>query len=74
MGVLSMSRAIGDAYLQKFGVISDPDVSSVRRTSDDQFLIIASDGLWNNISSQVCAAYVHVPPGRRIIINQSASM
>jgi protein phosphatase 2C len=47
MGALSMTRAIGDHFLRAHGVIPDPEVSAVRRGADDEFLILATDGLWN---------------------------
>ncbi|GAX76229.1 hypothetical protein CEUSTIGMA_g3673.t1 [Chlamydomonas eustigma] len=46
MGVLAMSRAIGDHGLRPY-VISDPEISVVNRAEDDDFMILASDGLWD---------------------------
>ncbi|GAX81681.1 hypothetical protein CEUSTIGMA_g9109.t1 [Chlamydomonas eustigma] len=51
MGVLAMSRAIGDHGLRPY-VISDPEISVVNRTEDDDFLILASDGLWDVMENQ----------------------
>ena len=45
-GVLAMSRAIGDSYLKPY-VIPDPEVRVLeRKDGEDEFLILASDGLW----------------------------
>lgn len=49
---LAVSRAIGDGYLkrpeQKADLVSTtPHVSSQILTQDDQFVVIASDGLWD---------------------------
>jgi len=52
MGILNMSRAIGDLWLNKFGVIPDPDIITLDRTPLDEFIIIASDGLWDSLSSE----------------------
>jgi protein phosphatase 2C len=52
MGALSMSRAIGDHYLQRFGVIPNPDVTVTQRSDSDQFLLVASDGLWAALENQ----------------------
>jgi hypothetical protein len=52
MGVLSMSRAIGDRWLQKFGVIPEPEVMVRQRCAEDEFLIVASDGLWEVFSNE----------------------
>ncbi|GAX72945.1 hypothetical protein CEUSTIGMA_g400.t1 [Chlamydomonas eustigma] len=52
MGVLSMTRAIGDIWLRRFGVIPEPDVISLQRSHQDNFVIIASDGLWGAISNE----------------------
>ncbi|KAG6473011.1 protein phosphatase 2C 51-like [Zingiber officinale] len=51
LGVLATSRSIGDFYLKPF-VISEPDVTVTERTDKDEFLILASDGLWDVVSNE----------------------
>lgn len=51
LGVLAMSRAIGDNYLKPY-VIPDPEVTVVERTKEDECLILASDGLWDVVSNE----------------------
>ena len=53
-GTLAVSRAIGDQHLKEW-VISDPEIMSLPLTSDCQFLILASDGLWDKVCVHVCA-------------------
>jgi len=55
-GVLAVSRAIGDKDLKKW-VIAEPEVLSIERCSDDSFIIIASDGLWDVFSSEEATAF-----------------
>ncbi|KAF5733835.1 protein phosphatase 2C 37 [Tripterygium wilfordii] len=50
LGVLAMSRAIGDNYLKPY-VIPDPEVTVTERTAEDECLILASDGLWDVVSN-----------------------
>ncbi|XP_061360115.1 protein phosphatase 2C 51-like [Gastrolobium bilobum] len=57
LGVLSTSRSIGDHYLRPY-VISKPEVTVTKRTSKDEFLILASDGLWDVISSEAACQVV----------------
>ncbi|KAJ0551379.1 putative protein-serine/threonine phosphatase [Helianthus annuus] len=52
LGVLAMSRAIGDDYLKPY-VIPEPEVTVTERMDDDECLIIASDGLWDVVSNDV---------------------
>ncbi|KAH9298884.1 hypothetical protein KI387_030566, partial [Taxus chinensis] len=47
---LAMSRALGDRFL-KWYVISEPEVTCVDRTDEDECLILASDGLWDVLSN-----------------------
>lgn len=54
MGVLAMSRAIGDHGLRPY-VIPEPEISVVARTEDDDLLLLASDGLWDVMSNQEAA-------------------
>ncbi|KAE8699419.1 Protein phosphatase 2C 16 [Hibiscus syriacus] len=50
-GVLGMSRSIGDRYLKPW-IIPDPEVMFIPRAREDECLILASDGLWDVISSE----------------------
>lgn len=51
LGVLAMSRAIGDRYLKPY-VISEPEVTCTDRTKEDECLILASDGLWDVVNNR----------------------
>ncbi|EPS58614.1 hypothetical protein M569_16200 [Genlisea aurea] len=55
LGVLAMSRAIGDSYLKPF-VSSIPEVTVTERTESDELLILASDGLWDVVSNDTACA------------------
>ncbi|KAI7734533.1 hypothetical protein M8C21_025061 [Ambrosia artemisiifolia] len=55
LGVLAMSRAIGDNYLKPY-VIPDPEVTITERTAEDECLILASDGLWDVVSNDVACS------------------
>ncbi|XP_022765112.1 protein phosphatase 2C 37-like [Durio zibethinus] len=50
LGVLAMSRAIGDNYLKPF-VIPEPEVTITEREGGDECLILASDGLWDVVTN-----------------------
>ncbi|CDP00134.1 unnamed protein product [Coffea canephora] len=50
LGVLAMSRAIGDNYLKPY-VISEPEVTIIDRSGEDDCLILATDGLWDVVSN-----------------------
>ncbi|KAL8142494.1 hypothetical protein V2J09_015526 [Rumex salicifolius] len=52
LGVLATSRSIGDGYLKPF-VIAKPEITVSRRSKNDEFLILASDGLWDVVSNEV---------------------
>lgn len=49
-GYLALSRAIGDKNLFPF-VISHPEITTHKIGDDNQFIIMASDGLWDVISN-----------------------
>lgn len=42
----------GDYYLKPY-VSAEPEVTVVDRTEQDEFLILASDGLWDVVSNEV---------------------
>ncbi|KAI9114911.1 hypothetical protein K1719_013924 [Acacia pycnantha] len=49
---LAMARAFGDFILKDFGLISVPDVSHHRLTEKDEFVVLATDGIWDVLSNQ----------------------
>ncbi|XP_010259459.1 PREDICTED: probable protein phosphatase 2C 73 [Nelumbo nucifera] len=49
---LAMSRAFGDYCVKDFGLISVPEVTQRSITTKDQFIVLATDGLWDVISNQ----------------------
>ncbi|KAG2498849.1 hypothetical protein HYH03_003041 [Edaphochlamys debaryana] len=50
-GVLAVSRAFGDRPLKKF-VVPTPAMMDENLTAEDEFLLLASDGLWDVMSNQ----------------------
>ncbi|KAL7122829.1 hypothetical protein ACP275_01G068300 [Erythranthe tilingii] len=56
-GVLATSRSFGDHYLKPY-VTSVPEVTAVRRSGSDEFLIVATDGLFDVVSNEVACQVV----------------
>ncbi|XAR57492.1 Phosphoprotein phosphatase [Bertholletia excelsa] len=50
-GTLAVSRAFGDLHMKEL-IISQPEVNKFPLNSDCEFLILASDGLWNKVNEQ----------------------
>ncbi|KAM7279597.1 hypothetical protein ACFE04_006731 [Oxalis oulophora] len=48
----AFTRSVGDSIAEKIGVIADPEVSTVRLTPDHLFFVVASDGVFEFLSSQ----------------------
>jgi protein phosphatase 1G len=69
-GGLNLSRAIGDHFykensglsLEEQMITALPDVRSRSLQSDDEFIVLACDGIWNTKSSQEVVDFV----GRRL--------
>ncbi|KAJ6757084.1 CATALYTIC/PROTEIN PHOSPHATASE TYPE 2C [Salix koriyanagi] len=61
---LAMSRAFGDYCVKDFGLISVPEVLQRHLTSKDQFVILATDGVWDVISNQAAVQIVSSTPNR----------
>ena len=55
---LAMTRSFGDRVAATVGVISEPEIKEFDFDENDKFMIIASDGIWEFISSQECVNIV----------------
>ena len=51
---LAMTRSFGDRVAATVGVMSEPEIKEFVFDEGDKFMIIASDGIWEFISSQEC--------------------
>ena len=51
---LAMTRSFGDRVAATVGVMSEPEIKEFEFDENDKFMIIASDGIWEFISSQEC--------------------
>ena len=50
-GILAVTRSLGDLKMKEY-VVGDPYCYSVELTTNDKFLIVACDGLWDVASDQ----------------------
>ncbi|VDN60255.1 unnamed protein product [Dracunculus medinensis] len=65
-GGLNLSRALGDHFYKKNEALpledqmisSNPDVNENKLEPDDEFVIVACDGIWNSLSSQEAVDFV----------------
>ncbi|KAL4284505.1 hypothetical protein GQ457_16G000400 [Hibiscus cannabinus] len=66
-GCLNLARAIGDTEFkqnkflpaEKQIVTANPDVNTVELCDDDDFLVLACDGIWDCMSSQKLVDFIH---------------
>ncbi|TWW77745.1 Integrin-linked kinase-associated serine/threonine phosphatase 2C [Takifugu flavidus] len=58
LGVLEVSRSIGDGQYKRCGVISTPDLRRCRLTANDRFIILACDGLFKVFSADEAVKFV----------------
>ncbi|KAI4319805.1 hypothetical protein MLD38_033360 [Melastoma candidum] len=73
---LAMARAFGDFCLKEYGVISIPEFSHRMLTDKDQFVVLASDGVWDVLSNEEVVEIVASAPTRssaaRILVDAAA--
>uniref|UniRef100_A0A0C9S124 TSA: Wollemia nobilis Ref_Wollemi_Transcript_28262_2452 transcribed RNA sequence n=1 Tax=Wollemia nobilis TaxID=56998 RepID=A0A0C9S124_9CONI len=61
---LAMARAFGDFCLKDFGLIAVPDISYHRLTERDEFIVMATDGIWDVLSNKEVVDIVASAPTR----------
>lgn len=65
-GGLNLSRAIGDHCYKLRKDLSDreqmitalPDIKTLTLNSDDEFMLLACDGIWNSMSNQKAVDFI----------------
>lgn len=56
-GVLAVTRSLGDSYMKDL-VIGNPFTTSTEITADDDFMILACDGVWDVLSDLKACEFV----------------
>eukprot|EP00745_Piridium_sociabile_P040744 TRINITY_DN7906_c0_g1_i2.p2 TRINITY_DN7906_c0_g1~~TRINITY_DN7906_c0_g1_i2.p2 ORF type:complete len:225 (+),score=27.87 TRINITY_DN7906_c0_g1_i2:944-1618(+) len=67
-GNLNLSRALGDLYYKRDNhltpeeqrITANPEIQVMELTDEDEFAILACDGIWDCLSSQDCVDYVRL--------------
>ncbi|KAK4401102.1 putative protein phosphatase 2C 59 [Sesamum angolense] len=60
-GVLAVSRAFGDKLLKRY-VVSDPEIQEEKVDGTLEFLILASDGLWDVVTNEEAVSMIKPIP------------
>ena len=55
---LAMTRSFGDTIAHSVGVISEPEIKKYDFCGNEKFIIIASDGIWEYITSEECVEII----------------
>lgn len=62
---LAMARSIGDHCVKSVGVTAEPDIARYDFQQDDAFIVMATDGIWEFLSSddvvQIVSICMHSP-------------
>ncbi|PUZ46599.1 hypothetical protein GQ55_7G093100 [Panicum hallii var. hallii] len=61
---LAMARSFGDFCLKNYGIISMPDVSYHRITEKDEFVVLATDGVWDVLSNGEVVSIISKAPSQ----------
>ncbi|KAG1662755.1 hypothetical protein FOA52_006780 [Chlamydomonas sp. UWO 241] len=72
---LAMSRALGDAVAHSVGVSSEPQHSVTELNETHKFMILASDGVWEFVSSQeavdIIASHDNIEDACRSLVEEA---
>ncbi|KAK9761821.1 Protein phosphatase 2C 2 [Basidiobolus ranarum] len=77
-GNLALSRAIGDFEFkqnsrlsaEEQAVTADPDITEHQITNEDEFIVIACDGIWDCMTSQEVVDYVRAEIAAKVPLEQ----
>ena len=57
-GVIEVTRSIGDRTLKTLGLIAVPEIHEVELGEDDEFFLMASDGVWSCLDNRTAVEKV----------------
>ena len=54
----AITRSLGDLRAKKIGYISEPEVDHLKIKKNDKFIVLATDGVWNVMSSAEVIGFI----------------
>lgn len=55
---IAMTRTLGDIQAKQIGLISEPEIKHIELKPGDRFIVVASDGLWDMMSSAEAVGFI----------------
>eukprot|EP00357_Protocruzia_adherens_P036625 CAMPEP_0115046854 /NCGR_PEP_ID=MMETSP0216-20121206/48977_1 /TAXON_ID=223996 /ORGANISM="Protocruzia adherens, Strain Boccale" /LENGTH=310 /DNA_ID=CAMNT_0002429975 /DNA_START=224 /DNA_END=1156 /DNA_ORIENTATION=- len=55
---IAVTRSIGDLLAHKIGVSEEPEISFKRLNNNDEFIVLASDGIWDVMTSAEVVGFI----------------
>lgn len=62
---LTVSRSFGDQVAKRLGVITEPEVHVLKRDGSEDWIILASDGVWDAMNAERVREIVHKDRGHK---------
>jgi len=59
---LKVTRTIGDLIAHQIGVTSEPNTRVINISSNDKFLVMGTDGLWDFLSPEALVRHLNQMP------------
>ena len=56
---IDITRSVGDIDSKSIGIISEPEIQHFELNKNDQYICIASNGLWDNLYSTLASYYIN---------------
>ena len=56
---IDITRSIGDIGSKKIGIISEPEIQYFDLSENDQYICMASNGIWDNLYSTLASYYIN---------------
>ncbi|KAF0725811.1 hypothetical protein Ae201684P_018562 [Aphanomyces euteiches] len=61
-GMLAVARAFGDLPLKRY-IVAEPDVTTYELDESDQFIVMATDGLWDVLTNEAVGSFLRANTG-----------
>ena len=58
----AFTRSIGDKLSESLGVYAEPELTTHQMVKEDEYIVVASDGIWEFMTNQQCLDLITSSP------------